>query len=311
MEILFGLLLLVAGGDALVRGSVTIARKLGISELMIGLTLVGFGTSTPELVTSIEAALVGSPGIAVGNVVGSNIANILLILGVAAVIYPLACDPAAIRRDGKALIAAALCCVALTLYGELAPLPGVMFVLLLLGYVTYTYRKEKRSHSASAEMHRAETQLVEPTTGNLPLALAMAAGGIGLTIYGAHLLVTGSIALAQSYGISETVIGLTIVAVGTSLPELVTSIVAALRRNSAIALGNVIGSNIYNIWFILGVTAVIKPIPVPESIMALDIWVMLAVTLLLLGVTWFRHRISRLSGTVFLALYVGYILLLL
>lgn len=307
MEIILGLILLLAGGESLVRGSVTVARKFGISELMIGLTLVGFGTSMPELVTSVNAALADAPGISVGNVVGSNIANILLILGVAVLIYPINCNPSAVLRDGSALIASAVCCVALALYGTVSLLPGLLFIVLISLYVGYTYLKERSSHSASAEMHRAEAHLVDPVANRLWVGLIMAAGGIALTIYGAKLLVDGAIDLARSQGISEATIGLTIVAVGTSLPELVTSIVAAFRRNTDIALGNVIGSNIYNIWFILGVTAIIHPIPVPQSIIAMDIWVMLAVSLLLIAIIWKWNTISRPVGVLFLVLYGAYI----
>jgi len=307
VEIILGLVLLLAGGESLVRGSVTVARKFGISELMIGLTLVGFGTSTPELVTSVDAALADAPGISVGNVVGSNIANILLILGIAVLIYPINCDPSAVRRDGSALIASALCCVALALYGTVSLLPGLLFIILIALYVSYTYLKERSSHSASAEMHRAEAHLADPVANRLWVGLVMAAGGIALTIYGAKLLVDGAIDLARSQGISEATIGLTIVAVGTSLPELVTSIVAAFRRNTDIALGNVIGSNIYNIWFILGVTAIIHPIPVPPSIITMDIWVMLAVSLLLIAIIWKWNTIARPVGVLFLVLYGAYI----
>lgn len=306
MEIIFGLLLLLAGGDTLVRGSVTVARKIGISELMIGLTLVGFGTSTPELVTSLNAAFAGSPGIAVGNVVGSNIANILLILGITAVIYPVICPPSAAKRDGIALIISALCCLAVTWYGELSRLPGLLFILLIVGYIAYTYLKEGSTGSQPSESTDT-SKITETITQKVWFGLLLAAGGIAMTIYGAKLLVDGAIELARTQGISETTIGLTIVAIGTSLPELATSVIAAFRRNADIALGNVIGSNIYNIWFILGATAVIQPIPVPEAIMASDIWVMLAATLLLFGIIWKWQKISRPAGVLFMALYAGYI----
>ena len=307
MSIVFGLFLLLIGGDILVRGAVTIARKIGISELMIGLTLVGFGTSTPELVTSVKAAFSGSPGIAVGNVVGSNIANILVILGLAALINPITCQPSAIRRDGSALMLSTLCCLALALYGKLTLFAGVIFILLLLSYVVYTYFKERASNLPSAELHRSETQLAEPVMGNLWTGILMALFGIAFCIYGAQLLVEGAIMLAKAQGISESKIGLTIVAVGTSLPEMVISLVAAFRRNGALALGNVIGSNIYNAWFILGLTAVIHPIKVPESIIAVDIWVMLVVSLLLMVIIWKWQRISRGSGLAFILLYSAYV----
>jgi cation:H+ antiporter len=307
VEIVIGLGLLLLGGDLLVRGAASAARQLGISELMIGLTLVGFGTSTPELVTSIDAALAGSPGLAVGNVVGSNIANILLILGVAALIYPVMCQPAAVRRDGTVLIISALSCVAVALYGEVNLFVGLAFILMAFSYVAFTYMNERGTQVPSAELHRKEAALAKPWTERLWVGLLMAVVGVGLTIFGAQLLVDGAINLARARGISEAIIGLTIVAVGTSLPELVTSIVAAIRRNGDIALGNVIGSNIFNIWFILGFTAVITPIEVPPSIVALDIWVMLgaSVTLMIIALYW--TRLSRWVGASFLALYGLYI----
>lgn len=307
MEIVLGLILLLVGGDTLVRGSVAVARKIGISELMIGLTLVGFGTSTPELVTSIQAALAGSPGIAVGNVVGSNIANILLILGSAALIYPIVCQPAAIRRDGFVLVLAALSCVAVSLWGHMNLWVGVLFILLLAAYLFYSYLNERNTQQPSAELHRAEVEIAEPWTQKLWVGLVLAVVGIVLTILGAQFLVSGAIKLSRAWGISETIIGLTIVAVGTSLPELVTSIVAALKRKSDLALGNVIGSNIYNVWFILGATSLVKPIDFPSSIVVVDIWVMLAASILMLVIALKRGAISRWVGLGFLVLYGVYI----
>ncbi len=310
MELVFGLILLLAGGDMLVRGSVTVARKFGISELMIGLTLVGFGTSTPELVTSINAALAASPGIAVGNIVGSNIANILLILGLTAAIYPITCQSSAIKRDGIALITSALCCVGIALYGELTLVAGMLYITLILAYVAYTYLKERFTQIPSAKLHRDEVKLAEPLVTNIWFGLLMAIAGITLTILGARLLVESAVELARAHSISESTIGLTIVAVGTSLPEMVTSMIAALKKNTAIALGNILGSNIYNIWFILGLTAVIQPIPVPKSIIGVDIWVMLSSSLLLIWVLWKWKRISRLCGILFLLLYSVYVLVM-
>ena len=307
LQVLGGLLLLVLGGDALVRGAVAVARRLGLSPLLIGLTLVGFGTSTPELVTSLQAAFAGSPGIAVGNVVGSNTANILLILGVAAVIYPVVTSRSALLRDGGVVLLAALAAVAIVLYGQLVWLAGGVFVILLAGYIVYSYLRERVVKDDAAAMHEGEVEIAEPGPHSLPLALALSVGGIGLTILGAKLLVDGSIELAAAAGISETLVGLTLVAVGTSLPELVTSVMAAVRRHGDVAFGNVLGSNIYNVFGILGVTAMVKPIPVPAEIAVFDIWVMLAATLLLLAVAATGWRISRAEGGVLLAGYGAYI----
>lgn len=302
-----GLALLTMGGDTLVRGAVAVARYYRVSPLLIGLTLVGFGTSTPELVTSVNAALAGSPGIAVGNVVGSNICNILLILGTAALLYPIRASFAAVRRDGVVMVAAAVATAAVALLGFINFWMGALFVAALVGYILYTYYHERRHKDASAKMHVAEEHAVHPTPHKLWLAVAMTVGGLGLTILGAHYLVQGSVALARSFSISESIIGLTIVAVGTSLPELVTSVVAALRREEDVALGNVLGSNIYNVLGILGVTALITPVEIPAEIARTDIWIMLAVSLLLLAVAAWRRRIGRLEGVIFLSLYGGYI----
>lgn len=310
LELLLGLTLLIIGGDVLVRGAVAVARRMGVSELMIGLTLVGIGTSTPELVTSLRAAFAGSPGIAVGNVVGSNICNILLILGTAALIAPLTYRPEGIRRDGMVLLISTLSCVGLVLYGTLTRGLGIVFLSLQALYILITYLEERIDSSPSAELHRAESHLRDPVFGSIWISLLMVFGGIILTILGAKFLIEGAVSLAHSFGISEAVIGLSVVAVGTSLPELVTSVMATLRRNAEIAVGNVVGSNICNIWLILGTTAVVHPIPVPPSFGKLDIWVMLGVTLLLIGIVWKWKSLSRLTGFLFLVLYGSYLFLL-
>ncbi len=307
LELVAGFLLLVAGGDSLVRGAVAIARRIGVSPLLIGLTLVGFGTSTPELLTSVQAALAGSPGIAFGNVVGSNTANILLILGIAALISPLRTSPDAFRRDGTVVLLSALACVGVVLFGRLDRPIGVVLVVLLIAYIVYTYRRERVVHDASAAMHEAEASAAEPAPTRLWVATLFTLGGMALTVLGARFLVDGAIELARAAGISETIVGLTIVAVGTSLPELVTSVMAAVRRQSDVAFGNIVGSNIYNVLGILGVTAIVRPIPVPPEIARLDIWVMLAATVLLLVFSVTGWRVTRTEGGVLLAAYIAYV----
>lgn len=303
-----GLVFLFAGGDLLVRGAVSIAHRMGVSPMLIGITLVGFGTSTPELVTSIDAALRGSPGIAVGNVVGSNIANILLILGIAALIAPILIKPEAFRRDAVMMSAAALALAAFCFTGILGTAAGIFFLVAMLAYVLYTYRHERRMPDASAELHAREATLAEPSPHGLWPSLVFAVGGIALTLGGAHLLVDGAVELATALQISDTVIGLTVVAVGTSLPELTASIVASLRRQGDIAIGNVIGSNIYNILGILGITAIIQPLIIPPQILQFDIWAMLAATALLVILAFSRRRLSRVAGAAFVILYMGYII---
>lgn len=310
LSIAFGLALLFSGGELLVRGSVALAHRLGVSPLLIGLTLVGFGTSTPELVTSIEAAFRGSPGIAIGNVVGSNTANILLILGVAVLISPIACNPRAFRRDATVLLAASFACAGLALLGVIGPFIGALFLAVLIGYVGYTYFHERRNPGASAALHEQEASLAEPGPHGLWLSIGFASGGIASTILGATLLVDGAIDLAVLLGIDDTVVGLTIVAVGTSLPELVASVTASLRRQGDIALGNVVGSNIYNILGILGTTAILHPLSVPPAVREFDVWVMLAATILLVLFATTGRRLSRGEGAVFLAAYLAYVAML-
>jgi cation:H+ antiporter len=306
LTILAGLVLLVVGGELLVRGAVATALRFGVSAMVIGLTLVGFGTSTPELVTSLEAAFLGAPGIAVGNVVGSNTANILLILGLAAAITPIGVDRATLRRDGTVVMLAALACLAAVLSGDVGRVAGAILVTLLAGYVYYTYR-----HPPPPAARPEDPALVPgPAPQRLATGLILFAAGLALTILGADLLVGGAIELARAWQVSDVVIGVTIVAIGTSLPELVTSITAAVRKQPDIALGNIIGSNIFNVLGILGVTALVHPVEVPAAILALDIWAMLGATVLLLVCAATGARLSRGEGGLFLAAYAAYLVVL-
>ncbi|WP_404403148.1 calcium/sodium antiporter [Pelagibacterium halotolerans] len=299
-----GLVLLVAGGESFVRGSVAIARRLGMSPLLIGLTLMGFGTSLPEMLTSVQAALDGAPGIAMGNVVGSNIANILLILGIAAIVYPVHVDRGVLRRDGGVLIVSAIVTLIIVVTGSLGRIAGFVLVGLLAAYVVRSYLVEHQSRA----VREAEAEIAQTAAkGGVLVSLLLTLAGLGLTLLGARFLVSSAIELATALGISETIIGLTVVAVGTSLPELVTSVIAALRKHTDLALGNIIGSNIFNTFAILGITALVKPIPVPPEILHLDIWVMLAATVGLIAFAYTANRIERWEGAVFLIAYAGYI----
>jgi cation:H+ antiporter len=308
LQLVLGLLLLLAGGDFLVRGSVGVARALGVSPLFIGLTLVGFGTSAPELVASLIAALRESPGIAVGNVVGSNIANILLILGLAAIAAPLPVSRQAFHRDAIALAVSTAVAAGVIEAGGLGRPAGLAMILLLIAYVTFTYRAERRRPDAESELHEQEAaQYASPPHGVLrPLAVAVAA--LGGVVFGARLLVDAAIALSSELGVSDAVIGLTVVAVGTSLPELAVSVLAALRGQGAVAVGNVVGSNIYNALFILGTTAAVHPISTPRQIAGFDVWVLLAVTAVLLAFMLRGARIGRVAGVAMLAGYAAYVL---
>ena len=299
-----GLAGLVLGGELLVRGAVGVASRMGISPLVIGLTLVGFGTSTPELVTSLQAALTGAPGVAVGNVVGSNVANVLLILGLAALIAPIRGERRTFVRDGGALLAATALGVILLAMGEIGRIAGAVLVAGLAAYLAAVFVIEKRAPSATADQAAAEPA-ARPMP--VPLGLAFFVAGLVLTIFGARFLVGGATELARGLGVSEAVIGLTLVAVGTSLPELVTSVIAALKEQADVALGNVIGSNIYNLLGILGVTALVRPLAVPAQIAAFDVWVMAAATLALLWVVVTGWRVNRWEGAALVAAYAGYL----
>jgi cation:H+ antiporter len=306
-----GLVLLILGAEALVRGASRLAAAIGIPPLIIGLTLVGFGTSLPELFASLEAARLGSPGIAVGNVVGSNIANILLILGLSALITPMAVAPGSLRRDAPVLIGTCLLMIAVCLFGIIDRWPGLLFLGLLLAYVVHAYLSERRRTESQASIHAAEAAEIKPLGTALATRLTVTIGGLAGIVLGAGVLVDGAIHLARAWGLSEAVIGLTIVAVGTSLPELATSIIAAFRRHGDVALGNVVGSNIFNLLGILGVTAVFQPIPVPAEIARFDNWIMLAATVMFVVFATTRLKIERWEGGVLLLGYLAYVSLLL
>lgn len=304
-----GLVLLFLGGEGLVRGAVAIADRLGISKLLIGLVIVGFGTSTPELLVSVNAALDGAPEIALGNVVGSNIANVLLIVGVAAVIAPiLGWERTAVR---EALVATLVALAALALVqGEvITRIGGFAMLVVLAGYLFSSYWLERRDRGSRTFQQEAE-EFEDIPLGRPWLAPVLALAGIAALVFGADILVEGAVNIARVFGVPDAVIGLSLVAVGTSLPELATAIVAAIRRHSDVVLGNVIGSNIFNILAILGVTVVIQPIEVSARFRVIDVPVMMATSLMLLVVLFASKRIGRLWGMAMLAAYGVYMVVL-
>lgn len=299
MLVLAGLAALVVFGDMLVRGAVGVAQRAGLSPFVIGLTLVGFGTSVPELLTSLIAAHQGLPGIALGNVVGSNIANILLILGVTAAMGAIS-GRMLLERDGIVMVAVTFLCAGLILTGDIGRWSGVAFIVTLGVYLYLTLRY---GQAAPDEL---------PEDGYLSVWRGVTVFLVGLVgvMLGAKFLVQGASEIARAFDISETVIGLTIVAVGTSLPELVASVVAARRGQGALAVGNIIGSNIFNILGILGVTAVIYPIAVPTDMMGVTVMAFLvaAVSPMLLAIVF--GKISRWAGFAFVGAYTAYIIAL-
>lgn len=302
-----GLALLVFGADGLVRGGVALARRLGVNPLLIGVTVVAWGTSTPELVVSIEAALKGLGGIAIGNVVGSNIANIGLILGAAALIHPIAIRPQAIRRDGVFVFAATAVFLAIALTADrLVWWHGLLCLGLLAGTTLVTYLQERRGDTPSGTLHAAEAEEVGAVPLRLWLAVVMVVGGIALLVVGGELMIGAAVNIARAFGVSEVVIGLTLVAVGTSLPEFATSVVAAFRCHSEIALGNILGSNIYNILAILGVASLIAPVPIAPEIARVEMWVMAAFALFLLPAL-VAGRVGRALAALMLAGYAAYV----
>tara|TARA_R110002020_G_scaffold67179_5_gene176326 strand:+ start:946 stop:1869 length:924 start_codon:yes stop_codon:yes gene_type:complete len=300
LYIVIGLAGLFFGGEALVRGSVGVAKRLSISPLVIGLTVVGFGTSMPELLVSVQAAFRGAPDIAVGNIIGSNIANILLIAGITALVWPIRSAGASLRRDTAVMVGAGLLLIPLFMTGEIARWAGLILVGGLGGYLLWTFLASRENDDTDEDIAAA------PALSFTAAALWVGAGFVGLLV-GAQFLVGGAVSLAQSFGVSEAFIGLTIVAVGTSLPELATSLIAALRRQSDLAIGNILGSNIFNVLGILGITAIISPIPVAPRFLTFDLPVMIAVSLALTALLLLRPQIGRFTGAAFLIAYTLYI----
>ncbi|MCX7803066.1 MAG: calcium/sodium antiporter [Meiothermus ruber] len=304
-----GVVLLYFGGESLVKNAVILARSWGISTMVVGLTVVAFGTSSPELAASLAAALSGSPAIAIGNVVGSNTLNILFILGVTALVAPIRAQAQFIKREVPIMIGAALLLFVFLYFDpQLSRLEGIWLLVLLGLYIWFLYRS---STGESAEVQGE----FEQEYGRAVRASWQTYAGVGLGLVllgvGARLLTIGAVELARAFGVPELIIGLTIVALGTSLPEVAASITAALRREPDIALGNIVGSNIFNILGILGITALIQPIGLPWESIQRDMWVMLGASVLLWPFLVTGFRLGRREGSVFLGLYGLYVVLLL
>ncbi len=296
---LAGLVGLALGGELLVRGAVGIAQKLGVSTLFTGLVIVGFATSMPEMVASVQAALDGAPGIAWGNIVGSNLANTLLILGVSALVMPIALIGTG-RRDAVIALAATLLLWALALSGFGAVWIGAALLVLIVVYIVWRYR-----HPGGAQLEEEGDEA--PSNGWLASGLFVI--GLAVLVAGGNALVTGAIGLATIFRVPETVIGLTVVAVGTSLPELAASIAAALRGKSGLAIGNVVGSNIYNILLIGGATMSIAPFALPSELAGIQMALLTGSALVLLGLLWFAKEIGRALGAVLVLAFVGNVVL--
>ena len=298
-----GFVLLLAGGEVVVRAAVRLATRLRISPFVVGITIVGFGTALPEMAVSIDAALRDSPGLAVGNVIGSNIANAMMILGVAAVICPVVVEPRAVRRETLALIGATLAFVALGFsIGRVEWWHGALMVAALVSYMVAAIRRA----GGAPLPGDASAPLIRPAARSLGAVVALLAGGLAAVLVGAELLVRGAVRIATQLAVPDEVIGLTLVAVGTSLPEIATSFAAAWRGRTELCLGNVIGSNLFNILGIAGITALVAPLPFSERIIDFDLWVLLGTTTLMIGFMLTTRRIGRGAGVVLAAIYAAY-----
>lgn len=293
-----GILLLYAGAELLVRGSVALSQKFRVTPLLIGLLVIGLGTSSPELVVSIEATLIGSGEIAIGNIVGSNISNLAFILGVAALSHPIRAQKELLGRELPVMIAASLLMTLLMWNGVLSRTDGILLLTGLVIYLVLTIR-------SNITPAISESELAYRRFGT-PLVIAATLAGLGILILGAHLMIVGATGIARTFAIPEGVIGLTVVAIGTSLPELATAVVAALRRQGELILGALIGSNILNILFVLGVTGTVRAVYLTD-IMAEDLILMSMLALVMIPVAWTGYVVSRLEGGLLLAAYCSYI----
>ncbi len=323
-----GLVLLFVGGEILVRGSVGVARRFGMSELVIGLTLVGFGTSLPELVTSLQALDKGAVGLSVGNVIGSNIANILLVVGAAALVKAFTTNPRALARDGLVMLAVTILFATLLWFDMFTRTTGIVLVTILIIYLAVSVILDRRSNSAAGDMHTGEAEEFE-TDDALWLSLVLTLAGILGVVFGARFLVDGGSTAARALGVSEAVIGISILAIGTSLPELVTSVMAARKGKADVALGNVLGSNVFNILGIIGVSAIVFPFSIagdgfvlsnaPLEVVAMQYTAIgslvtwtdigaLALSVFLLGLFAYTGRkMARWEGAILLSAYLVYL----
>lgn len=299
-----GLILLIVGGDALVRGATGLAERLRIPPMVIGLTVVAFGTSAPEMFVSVGAALNNAGGIAIGNVVGSNIANAMLVLSAPALIAATNCSEKGVGRNLVVMIAVTLVFMVMLASGNIARIDGLFLLVLLALFVHDQYRTAMKARRASVD--DALIEALKSAPHSTPAIIGFLVGGLLLLPLGAKFTVDGATAIAASLGISDAVIGLTVVAIGTSLPEIATSLLAVWRGNHSVAVGNVVGSNIFNIAAIMGVTATIIPVPVAERVVQFDMWMMLLSSLLVAALAVLGVRIGRRMGAAMVCIYIAY-----
>jgi cation:H+ antiporter len=314
VALVVGLVCLVAGAELLVRGAASIASRFGIAPVIIGLTVVAFGTSAPELAVSVSAGFAGDGEVAFGNVAGSNIANILLILGASAIVGGLVVSQRIIRLDIPLLIVASVVTLLLSLDNEIGRVDGVILFAGIVAYTTWLIRVARNEGPEVLDEYddAVEELEVDVVDKPLPVQVALLAVGLGVLVLGSQLLVGSATDIAEELGVSDLVIGLTVVAIGTSLPELATSLMAAVRGQRDIAVGNVVGSNLFNLLSVLGLTSIVSPDPIPvaDSSLRVDFPVVLAATIVLVPIVWKGFRIERWEGFVLVAFYALYVMFL-
>lgn len=303
-----GFIFLVLGGGLLVHGAAALARRLKVSPIIIGMFIVGFGTSAPELIIGVDAALADQTALAMGNVIGSNIANVLLVVGICALVRPLSVTPGTVSRDGLMMLLGTLLFAGLALSGMVSRIEGGVLLALLLLYSAYAAWAEVFAGDPTAVLHSHEAEVVDEGPVGLGVSLAYLFAGLAGVLIGAEMVVGSAVDLARRFAVPEVVIGLTVVAVGSSLPELATGIVAAFKRQTDVLIGNILGSNLFNLFAVMGITAMVRPVPTPASVVETDIWVMAGVSGLFIAFLVTGWRINRIEGGVLLALYIGYMI---
>ena len=307
-QVVFGFLLLLFAAEIMIRAAVILAQRLAIPPIVVGMTVIAIGTSAPELIIGVQSSLTGAEGLALGNVIGSNIANVLLVLGGAALISPISSKGDTLSRDTLGLIIGTLLFIVFCVSGDINIIDGFILLLALFIFLFTSYRKDDKEIIEDNSVNEIDVNLfsiIIRKTRNVFYILLL--GIIGL-LYGANLLVDGSVNIARSFGVSEEVIGLTIIAIGTSLPELTASVVAALRGQSEVALGNIIGSNLFNILGITGVVAILTPLTISPQLLMFDVWVMLLCTLSMVPILIFRRCLGRSTALIMLICYLSYII---
>ncbi|HUE75285.1 MAG TPA: calcium/sodium antiporter, partial [Chloroflexota bacterium] len=308
-----GLVLLIVGAEVLVRGASRLAVAVGITPLVIGLTVVAFGTSAPELAVSLQSTTTGQDAIAVGNAVGSNIFNILFVLGISAVVAPLVVAQQLVRFDVPLMIGVSFLFLFLALDGTISRLDGLVLVAGVIAYIVFVIRQSRRESAEIAAEYEQEFGTTEQSSaGRVVINVGLIVVGLVLLVLGSRWLVEGAVTIAQTFGVSELIIGLTIIAAGTSLPEVATSVIASLRGERDIAVGNAIGSNLFNILTVIGLTGVVTPagVTVPSAVLSFDVPVMIAVAVACLPIFFTGYSIARWEGGLFLAYYLAYVLYL-